>query len=79
MIQEYLKYLRFIDTQATKGIGLSLNEYWPENKIIESKEGVDILISRVDLINIRIMGAQSDPEWKELKIINGVHSVEEEE
>tara|TARA_Y100000589_G_scaffold298772_1_gene307646 strand:- start:1086 stop:1262 length:177 start_codon:yes stop_codon:yes gene_type:complete len=58
---------------------LSLNEYWPENKIIESKEGVDILISKADLINIRIMGAQSDPEWKELKIINGVHSVEEEE
>jgi len=58
---------------------LSLNEYWPENKIIESKEGVDILISKADLINIRIMGVQSDPEWKELKIINGVHSVEEEE
>ncbi len=58
---------------------MSLNEYWPENKIIESKEGVDILISKADLINIRIMGAQSDPEWKELKIINGVHSVEEEE
>mgnify|MGYP005676434325 CR=1 FL=1 len=49
------------------------------NKIIESKEGVDILISKVDLTNSRIMGARSDPEWEELEIVNGVHSVEVEE
>ena len=49
------------------------------NKIIESKEDVVILISKVDLINNRIMGAQSDPEWEELEIVNGAHSVEEEE
>ena len=50
------------------------------NKIIESQEGVDIpLISKVDLINSRIMGAQSDPEWEEMEIVNGVYSVEEED
>ena len=50
------------------------------NKIIESQEGVDIpLISKVDLTNNRIMGAQSNPEWEEMEIVNGVYSVEEEE
>tara|TARA_B100001057_G_scaffold455287_1_gene501700 strand:- start:57 stop:506 length:450 start_codon:yes stop_codon:yes gene_type:complete len=50
------------------------------NKIIESQEGVDIpLISKVDLKNNRIMGAQSNPGWEEMEIVNGVYSVEEEE
>ena len=50
------------------------------NKIIESQEGVDIpLISKVDLTNNRIMGAQSNPGWEEMEIVNGVYSVEEEE
>ena len=50
------------------------------NKIIESQEGVDIpLISKVDLTNNRIMGAQSNAEWEEIEIVNGVYSVEEED
>ena len=50
------------------------------NKIIESQEGVDIpLISKVDLTNNRIMGAQSNAEWEEMVIVNGVYSVEEED
>ena len=50
------------------------------NKIIESQEGVDIpLISKVDLINNRIMGAQINPGWEEMEIVNGVYIFEEED
>ncbi len=50
------------------------------NKIIESQEGVDIpLISKVDLIDNRIMGAQSNPGWEEMEIVNGVYIFEEED
>ena len=50
------------------------------NKIIESQEGVDVpLISKVDLINNRIMGAQINPGWEEMEIVNGVYIFEEED
>ena len=48
------------------------------NKIIEIDEGADVLHSKVDLINSRVMTAEDDAEWEEVEIINGVYSVGEE-
>ena len=48
------------------------------NKIIESDEGADVLHSKVDLINSRVMTAEDDAEWEEVEIVNGVYSVDEE-
>ena len=48
------------------------------NKIIESDEGVDVLYSKVDLINSRVITAEVDAEWEEVEIVNGVYSVDEE-
>ncbi len=48
------------------------------NKIIEIDEGADVLLSKVDLINSRVMTAEGDAEWEEVEIVNGVYSVGEE-
>ena len=48
------------------------------NKIIEIDEGADVLHSKVDLINSRVMTAEDDAEWEEVEIVNGVYSVGEE-
>ena len=48
------------------------------NKIIEIDEGADVLHSKVDLINSRVMTAEDDAEWEEVEIVNGVYSVDEE-
>ena len=48
------------------------------NKIIEIDEGADVLLSKVDLINSRVMTAEGDAEWEEVEIVNGVYSVDEE-
>ena len=48
------------------------------NKIIEINEGADVLHSKVDLINSRVMTAEDDAEWEEVEIVNGVYSVGEE-
>ena len=48
------------------------------NKIIEIDEGADVLHSKVDLINSRVMTAEGDAEWEEVEIVNGVYSVDEE-
>ena len=48
------------------------------NKVIESDEGADVLLSKVDLINSRVMTAEDDAEWEEVEIVNGVYSVDDE-
>ena len=48
------------------------------NRIIEIDEGADVLLSKVDLINSRVMTAEGDAEWEEVEIVNGVYSVDEE-
>ena len=48
------------------------------NKVIQSDEGADVLLSKVDLINSRVMTAEDDAEWEEVEIVNGVYSVDEE-
>ena len=36
------------------------------------------MLSKVDLINSRVMTAEDDAEWEEVEIVNGVYSVDEE-
>ena len=65
-------YLR-CDTKFSK-ISMDLRV----NKIIESDEGVDVLHSKVDLINSRVIMAEGAAEWEEVEIVNGVYSADEE-
>ena len=65
-------YLR-CDTKFSK-----ISKDLSANKIIEIDEGADVLHSKVDLINSRVMTAEDDAEWEEVEIVNGVYSVGEE-
>ena len=71
-IADYFLYLR-CDTKFSK-----ISKDLRANKIIEIDEGADVLHSKVDLINSRVMTAEDDAEWEEVEIVNGVYSVDEE-
>ena len=71
-IADNFLYLR-CDTKFSK-----ISKDLRANKIIEIDEGADVLHSKVDLINSRVMTAEDDAEWEEVEIVNGVYSVGEE-